>query len=212
MAAYTFRRGRSSQPPQSGISARTPLQSSHRVRPLPGADSFPNLYEEFFPLVWRTARRMGVGDAALDDVCQEIFLSIYKQLPAYQGQSALRTWIFGFIVNHVLVYHRGQRRKNPQHRAVGALIDPDMLADEVSLPLEQRQRVREAAEIAHHVLSQMPTMKRLIFVMAELEGLTGTEIARALELNLNTVYARLRSARRQFKRLTRRHLAADEPE
>jgi RNA polymerase sigma-70 factor (ECF subfamily) len=58
--------------------------------------------------------------------------------------------------------------------------------------------------IARQALEAIDADKRAVFVMADLEGLSAAEIGRALDLNVNTVYARLRSARRQFQKLVRR--------
>ncbi|HTM44449.1 MAG TPA: RNA polymerase sigma factor, partial [Polyangiaceae bacterium] len=152
--------------------------------------------------------RMGVAEMALDDVCQEVFLSVHRQLPTYTGQSTPRTWVFGFIINHVLGYHRSLRRKSTYHRAVGELVDPDTLVDD-RVSAEFYTQSAEAAAIAHQALEAMPVVKRMVFVMAEFEGLSIREISRALNLNVNTVYTRLRSARRVFRQLTRRQVQGD---
>lgn len=189
-----------SEPPTSGV----------RGEPLPDVGSFPILYEEYFPLVWRTARRLGVPDAFLDDVCQEVFLAIHRRLPYFTGRSSVRTWVFGFILNIVQVHHRSQRRKSVSHRAVGEILDPDTLMDNAQASADERLRSAEAVRFAHQALEEIPDDKRVVFVMAELESMSATEIAKALELNVNTVYARLRAARRQFRRLVRRrNLVAD---
>jgi RNA polymerase sigma-70 factor (ECF subfamily) len=183
-----------SDPPASGL----------RAEPLPDESNFPTLYEEYFPLVWRTARRMGVPAASLDDVCQEVFLAIHRRLPYFTGRSSVRTWIFGFVLNIVQVHHRSQRRKSVSHRAVGELLDPDTLTDNGQASADERMRSAEAVRMARQALEEIPAEKRAVFVMAELEGLTAGEIARGLDINVNTVYARLRSARRHFQRLVRR--------
>jgi RNA polymerase sigma-70 factor (ECF subfamily) len=152
---------------------------------------------------------MGVADMALDDVCQEVFLSVHRQLPTFTGQSTPRTWVFGFIINHVMGYHRSLRRKSTYHRAVGELVDPDTLVDDQRISAERHTQSTEAAAIANQALQAMPVLKRLVFVMAEFEGLSVREISRSLNLNVNTVYTRLRSARRVFRQLTNRQLASD---
>lgn len=181
-----------------------PPSSGLRTEVLPDQSNFPTLYEEYFPLVWRTARRMGVPPASLDDVCQEVFLAIHRRLPYFTGASSVRTWIFGFVLNIVQVHHRSQRRKSVSHRAVGELLDPDTLTDNSQASADERMRSAEAVRMARLALEEIPPEKRAVFVMAELEGLTAGEIARGLDINVNTVYARLRSARRHFQRLVRR--------
>jgi RNA polymerase sigma-70 factor (ECF subfamily) len=174
------------------------------TRSAPPADPvFDALYEKYFPLVWRTAKRLGVSQSALDDVCQEVFFAVYRQLPTYAGQSSIRTWIFGFIINVVQVHHRSLRRKSPFYRAGGDLIDPDTLIDRDRTAADDSVRLAEAATIAHGALSKMVETKRVPFVMAVLEGFTASEISAVLGLNVNTVHSRLRTARSEFRRLVR---------
>ncbi|HTM44412.1 MAG TPA: RNA polymerase sigma factor [Polyangiaceae bacterium] len=189
---------------RTGKDGLLPAESGLHFEPLPDKASFPGLYEEYFPLVWRTARRLGVPEASLDDVCQEVFLAIHRRLSQFRGRSSVRTWIFGFILNIVQVHHRSQRRKSVSHRAVGELLDPDTLTDNQQASADERLRSAEAVRIARLALEAIDADKRAVFVMADLEGLSAAEIARALDLNVNTVYARLRSARRQFQKLVRR--------
>jgi RNA polymerase sigma-70 factor (ECF subfamily) len=112
--------------------------------------------------------------------------------------------VFGFTLNVVQVHHRSQRRKNIAYRAVGDLLDPDTLFDEASGADERLRRV-EAIRRACETLAEIPVDNRDVFVMANLEGMSAAEISREFQLNVNTVYTRLRSARAQFKRLARRH-------
>ncbi len=56
-------------------------------------------------------------------------------------------------------------------------------------------------------LAEQPSDQREVFVLAELEGLSGPEIAAALGAKLNTVYSRLRLARRHFARVVKRSQA-----
>ncbi|HTM45521.1 MAG TPA: sigma-70 family RNA polymerase sigma factor [Polyangiaceae bacterium] len=190
--AATTQPAGASEPPRSGLRLGQP----------PSTPAFAELYEKFFPLVWRTARRMGVPDGSLDDVCQEVFIAIHRKLPEFTGQSTVRTWVFGFIFNIVQVHHRSQRRKSAYHRSTGDLVDPDTLTDQRP-SADERMRSAEAAGMAHRALDRLSDDKRAVFVMSELEGLSATEIASALGLNVHTVYTRLRTARKEFQRLVR---------
>jgi RNA polymerase sigma-70 factor (ECF subfamily) len=166
--------------------------------------TFELLYDEYFPFVWRTARRLGVADGNLEDVCQDVFFALHRRLPDFAGRSSLRTWVFGFTLNVVQVHHRSQRRKNVAYRAVGDLLDPDTLYDD-SFAADERLSRAEVMRCAHQTLADIPTENRDVFLLASIEGMTAAEISREYHLNVNTVYTRLRSARQQFKRLVRRH-------
>jgi len=73
-------------------------------------------------------------------------------------------------------------------------------------PEQQVQRA-EAVQLLHRLLDELTNEKREVFVLAELEQMPGAEIAEVCGLNINTVFARLRAARRDFNRAVVRHRA-----
>jgi RNA polymerase sigma-70 factor (ECF subfamily) len=65
-------------------------------------------------------------------------------------------------------------------------------------PLERASQA-ESLAVVSRLLEKLPTERREIFILAEFEEFTAPEIAQSLGLNLNTVYSRLRLARRDFQ-------------
>ncbi len=49
------------------------------------------LFHEHAAFAWRLLRRLGVADADTDDVCQEVFLTVHRRLPDFEGRSSTRT-------------------------------------------------------------------------------------------------------------------------
>ena len=64
---------------------------------------------------------------------------------------------------------------------------------------------RQARALVEGFLAELPEERRLVFFLSEVEGWSAPEVAAALELNLNTVYSRLRRARAAFEPFLRRH-------
>ena len=177
---------------QRGVSGTAGVVESPRTEERPRHD-FQQVYEELFPFVWRVARRLGVPDAALDDVCQDVFVVVHKRLPEFEGRSSLKTWVYGILHNVVLMRRRTTKRKDAHH----ADVDPELLLDGSTDPHEAASGA-QAARIAHALLAQLGDDKRTMLVLVELEGLTVPEAAEATQINLNTAYARLRAARAEF--------------
>jgi len=170
---------------------------------------FEALYREHFRFVWRTVRRLGVEDAVMDDVVQEVFLVVHRRLGDFEGRSSMKTWLYG-IVRRVTADHRRTLRRKPAlgtddapaaglNLARGDEADPEASA-------EQAERVR----LLHRLLAELDEDKGEVFILAELEGLTLAEIAEALDVNANTVASRLRAARREFEAALDRALQEDE--
>lgn len=169
---------------------------------------FEAVYEECFDFVWRNARRLGVPDAQIDDAVQEVFLVVHRRLGEFEGRSSLKTWTFGILVKVAADHRRALRRKSPHVRSGGGVVEADTVADEGVGPDDRIAR-SEGTRLLHRLLDELSDDRRVVFVLAELEELSAPEIAEALGLNLNTVYARLRTARQDFNQLAQRERARD---
>jgi RNA polymerase sigma-70 factor (ECF subfamily) len=169
----------------------------------PRALALADVYEEHFDFVWRSARRMGVAEGAVDDVVQEVFLVAHRRLDDFEGRSSVRTWLFGILLRVVSDYRRTLRRKG----GLAPLTDA-LPSDGSDCPAGGAER-REAVRVLHRLLDTLDDDKRAVFVLAELEQMTAPEIADALGVNLNTVYSRLRAARRDFEKALELHRAKE---
>ena len=164
-----------------------------------GTPSFEELYDAQVDFVWRSARRLGVADDAVDDVVQQVFLVVHRRHAEFQGRSSTKTWLFAILLNAVREHRRTLRRKSP-HRTSPAT-DPDTLIDPMVANNPERALERaEASRLIDALLESLEGDKRVVFVMAELEQMTPAEIAQATGLDAKTVYARLRAARIDFER------------
>jgi RNA polymerase sigma-70 factor (ECF subfamily) len=178
-----------------GTASHEPEGTADRV-------TFDELYERHFDFVWRSVRRLGVPDAGLDDAVQEVFVTAYRRLDSFRGRPLARAWLFGIAVRVAHRSHRTARR----HRA-GNLPD-EFPAPAGDSPHDATAR-SEAVAVLYELLDCLDADKRAVFVLAELEEMTAPEIAAALEIPINTVYSRLRAARRNFNSALARHRARD---
>jgi RNA polymerase sigma-70 factor (ECF subfamily) len=155
---------------------------------------FASIYEENFDFVWRSLRRLGVQESNMDDAAQDVFVVVHRRLADFGGRSSVRTWLFGIALRVAGDHRRRLRRKGGL-----ALLAEENVAD-LSRPGPFDTTARaEAVAVLDRVLDDMDEEKRAVFVLAELEEMTAPEIAEALEVNVNTVYSRLRAARSAFE-------------
>ena len=158
---------------------------------------FKALYDEHVDGVWRLLHRLGVPEAGLEDAVQEVFLIAHRQLPAFRGESSLKTWLGGIAVRIAKDVRRTFARKGsheqPLETAARFLQAPESLEESVS----QRQALTQVLML----LEQLDEDQRTVFVCAEFEEMTAPEISAATGVNLNTVYTRLRTARQHFNAL-----------
>jgi RNA polymerase sigma-70 factor (ECF subfamily) len=172
--------------------------------------SFEHIYDEHFALAWCTAQRLGVPDAALDDVVQDVFLVVHRRLSSFDGRVAFQHWLLGIVARVVGRHRRTYWRK--QAKNVPLAVDKDGIEATPSpmpAPSDEAEQ-REALRLIVGLLDQLDADKREVLVLSEFEEMTAVEIAECLGLNVNTVYARLRAARRAFDAAHARHRARTE--
>jgi RNA polymerase sigma-70 factor (ECF subfamily) len=171
--------------------------------------TFAAVYKANFAFVWRTVRRLGVAESAVDDVVQEVFLVVHRQLPGFRGDSSIRSWLFVIASRIARDARRTLRRKPANLGGRGRLADTiDLVADAEPNP-QDRVAAGEAVRTLHAVLDAMSEERREVFILAELEQMTVADIAAAVKENANTVYSRLRAARADFERAVARARAHD---
>lgn len=159
--------------------------------------SFRSLYRSHYGLVWGTARRFGVEDHQLDDAVQETFLVAYRRMDGSRVQST-KAWLYGITRRVASNYRRAERRTIRRKDALRRTMHTRHLGSAETV---------EAWQIVDRFVQGLPARKREIFVLSELEGMTGVEIARTLGLRPSTTYDAIRSLRRHF-----REVMVDAPE
>lgn len=169
-----------------------PVLSRGRASPAAAPDAVLNLYETEFEFVWRSLCSLGVPRASLDDAVQDVFMVVHRRLGDFEQRSSLRTWLFG-IVLRVAANHRRKGARRAQEISeddvtlVGSSHDPQRAAEET-----------EAAALVQRILAGISQERRAVFLLIELEEFSAQEVAQALGVGVNTVYSRLRLARRDF--------------
>ena len=151
---------------------------------------FDEVYTSHVAFVWRTLRTFGVVDAQLEDAVQDVFVVVHRRLPEWEGRAAITTWLFA-IARRVASSHR--RRTTSDRTEL--LVDDRAGGDDTFAAMSRAQ----AAATVLAILDQMDDDKRTVFALVELEQLSVPEVARMLDLKLNTAYSRLRLARHAFE-------------
>jgi RNA polymerase sigma-70 factor (ECF subfamily) len=170
--------------------------------------TFEQVYASERAAVGRSVRRLGVPAHGVDDVVQQVFVAVYRRLDQFDGRCSLSTWLFAIVARVVSNHRRAYRRKGMGQALATEVGSVEELVARGCSPFDYAQ-TRQAARIAHDVLSQMPATKARTFFMFEVAGYTAPEIARETSVPLNTVYSRLRNARVEFARLAAQRTLRD---
>jgi RNA polymerase sigma-70 factor (ECF subfamily) len=161
-----------------------------------GADplSFAEVFAAQGAYVLPLLGRLGVDAADVEDVAQEVFLAIHKNLPTFEGRSRIKTWVCGICLRKAAQYRRKRHRLREK---VGDAI-PERPTDEDP---EQRLERRQDAALLRAALTQLPDKQREVFVLFEIEELSMADVAQAVGCPRFTAYTRLYAARQALRAL-----------
>src|SRR3954453_15529307 len=139
-------------------------------------------------------QRFGAHPNEVEDLLQEIFLILHRHWPSLDVSRPLRPWLFG-VAFRVVRAHRRRRRETPQDG-----LDPqdERLDPEALLDSEQTLAILSRA------LERIPTQRRNVVVLHDLEGVPVVDIARQLSITKFGVYARLYKGRKELGEAVRR--------
>ena len=175
-------------PPASGVKS---LLVPSSARAADRERAFRAVYEAHAAFVWRNLRRLGVSDADVEDKLQEVFVVAHRRWKEFVDRGhGPRAWLFQ-IALRVASDARRHRRRHPVDPDGGAAQDRQSIEPPQTAAIDQRQQL----DLLDRALSAIDMGRRAVLVLHEIEQMTAPEIARTLDLPLNTVYSRLRVAR-----------------
>lgn len=184
-----------------------PASGTHVVAPREDVSAlFAELYRAHFAYVWKTARRLGVSAADIDDVVQETFLTVHRLLDSYEAKGAARPWLFSVLFRVAQRHHRSQRKRT-------GLTDEgtnvDSLPGSSARAPDKSAETSETVRLLEEILDALDPDQRAVIVLAEIEEKSLSEIADILGINVNTTASRLRLAREHVEASLTRHRARD---
>jgi len=152
------------------------------------AATFREVFSRYAPYVLGLVRRLGVRDAEVEDVSQEVFIVVHRQLPHFEGRSSMKTWLCGITLRTVANHRRKVMRRRE------ASMDGTR---ELHAAAEQDYRLErmDDATSLQRALDRLSPKLREVFVLYEIEELPMLDVARALGCPRFTAYTRLHAAR-----------------
>ncbi|MCS6914390.1 MAG: RNA polymerase sigma factor [Myxococcales bacterium] len=165
------------------------------------------IYRAHAQTVARWAARLGGPLLDPEDVVQEVFLIAQRLLPGFRGEAQVTTWLFR-ITRNVVRHRRRRARLWRLLRGAGDEAARQLPSQRPS-PLEDLERL-EAQATVYRALDAMSEKYRTAFVLFEMEGLSGQEVAALMGQRVSTIWVWLHRARAQFlKELERIELKAN---
>lgn len=177
--------------------------------------AYAELVERHGPRLLAVIRRIIVQRDDAEDALQDAFVSAFKSLATFQGDSQLGTWLHRIAVNAALMKRRAAHRRGEVH------VDPELpkftefghwertprawseSAAEPTLRAELRDVVRSAIE-------RLPENHRIALVLRDIEELDNSEVAHRLGITVNAAKIRVHRARQALRELLDVHFSPED--
>ncbi|MEO8648303.1 MAG: sigma-70 family RNA polymerase sigma factor [Acidobacteriota bacterium] len=170
------------------------------------AEAFDTLITRYAPEIHGLLYRLTLNAEEAADLTQETFLSAFKAIKGFRGDSELKTWLYRIAVNQSRNRYRWWKRRQA---------DKSISLDELSSPTDRPMSedvadLKEGPEAEllrrerHHelaaALNKLPEAFRIAVVLCDIEGMSYEEISRMLDVNLGTVKSRIARGRDELRR------------
>jgi len=148
-----------------------------------------DLHAEYAPIAVAFLRRLGTRPDEIEDACQEVFLRFFRHLAAFRGEALLKTWLFRLCATEA----RRVRRRRKLAAALAMSLEREPATRTVPPAIWSEGTIQLMVKRA---LDRMAPEQRDAFILFQVEGLTGKEVARIRRRSLPATFRRLYEAQR----------------
>ena len=168
------------------------------------ADAWSELIDRYGRRIYNIAFQFAGNTAEAEDLTQEIFLKLYRNLGRYRGDVPLAGWTLRLSRNLCVDHYRRTRTERRTVVVSEQLLKVQAGGMDTSARAERRERLR----MVYQTLEEMPEAFAEILMLRDLQGLSYAEICAFLDLPEGTMKSRLRRARLELiRRVDRRRQA-----
>jgi RNA polymerase sigma-70 factor, ECF subfamily len=168
--------------------------------------AFAEVFHLYKDLIYSLSVNMLADKSEAMDITQEVFLTLYRKIHQFRGESSLKTWLYRVAINKIVNRNRWWKRRF-LHRTVSLSLNLDghdrSEMDPVSRrPGPDRQLwAREIQEALQAGLNQLPFEQRAAVTLRDVHELSYEEIAGVTGVQIGTVKSRIARARERLKEL-----------
>ncbi len=154
--------------------------------------AFEEVYQKSSSFVYNVALRIVNNREDALEVSQEVFMAVYHKLKTFRFESSFKTWAYRITANHAINFAKKASRvkTTPFEEAFGeGAVDNEVLA---------RMDAEHRSKLVESLLAELNPDQRACVVLRDIQGLSYEDIARSLNININTVRSRLKRSREKL--------------
>ncbi|MEA3489381.1 MAG: RNA polymerase sigma factor [Candidatus Omnitrophota bacterium] len=156
--------------------------------------AFEEIYRRASGYVYTIAFRVTGRREDAQEVTQDVFVSVYRNLSKFRFKSSFKTWIYRITTNKAINVYRKRSKERARTVAFDDAIDAGPVQETGTDLLEKEH----SQDLVRSMLNSLPDEQRACLVLKEIEGLKYEEIAETLNIKINTVRTRLKRAREKL--------------
>ena len=153
--------------------------------------AFEEIYRIISGFVYNVALRVVNNASDAEEITQDVFMKIYKNLGKFRFKSSLKTWVYRITINTAVNRYRKTAKELRRRGDYDTVLKTHPADDRI----EEHFKDDDNEKLLKYLLNKLNVGQRSCIVLREIEGLSYKEISRALGINVNTVRSRLRRAR-----------------
>ena len=153
---------------------------------------FQELVRRYQSIVWRVCYSYLRNAQDAEDLTQEVFLKVYRNLHQFEGRSSFKTWLYRIAINTCQNELRHRSRRPPEAETeieVAAAIIPSGQFVE-----KEYQEIRHRELLAEALAALDPAVSEVLY-LKDMEERPYTEIAKLLDISMSAAKMRVQRAR-----------------
>ena len=169
------------------------------VRLAKGGDeaAFAELMERHQDRVFQHAVRLLGNNQDAEEVLQDTFVRVFRNLDRFEERSRFSTWIYRIATNEALMRlrKRGRRKEVPLDDGEPGAAEASEAVREFARSAVDHVMDREIRDVLSRAIAELPEEYRVVFVLRDVDDLTNAEVAEILGLSIPAVKSRLHRSR-----------------
>ncbi|GGE39144.1 RNA polymerase sigma factor RpoE [Marinicauda pacifica] len=179
------------KPAASAVTAGEPLVAAARHG---DRYAFDRLMTRDAPRLVRFAISQGLSEDDANDVAQDTFVAVYRNLHRYDPSRPFQTWLFAIARNKL----RDHFRRRSVLKWIGAEDTLEQIPTDAPSP-ERQTSDRQALDATEQAIAKLPEGLRIPLLLASIEGLSLSEIGEIMGISAKAAEVRVYRARRKIK-------------
>ena len=174
--------------------------------------AFREMVDEYGDRVFNLTYRMLGSREEAEDLAQEVFITVFKSIDTFRGDSKFSTWLYRITANHCknrikyLARRHDRGKAELDERAEGGGDGPSLAAPRPSPRPDLQMEGAEMERVLQEAIAELEEEQRILVILRDVEDLSYEEICAITDLPEGTVKSRLHRARLALRKKLLKHM------